>query len=84
MALLLDWMVQERGKAHLHSLIIVIFAVVFLQIYSFQGGNGRLSRVLTTLLLMQAGYAYVPYSSLVSVIEANLATVAAVLPAKPV
>ena len=36
-----------------------------------QDGNGRLSRVLTTLLLMQAGYAYVPYSSLESVIEQN-------------
>lgn len=34
-----------------------------------QDGNGRLSRVLTTLLLLQAGYAYVPYSSLESVIE---------------
>src|SRR5690606_6566394 len=34
-------------------------------------GNGRLSRVLTTLLLLQAGYAYVPYSSLESVIEHN-------------
>ena len=35
----------------------------------FQDGNGRLSRILTTLLLLQAGYAYVPYSSLESVIE---------------
>jgi uncharacterized membrane protein len=34
-------------------------------------GNGRLSRVLTTLLLLQAGYGYAPYSSLESVIEAN-------------
>lgn len=32
-------------------------------------GNGRLSRVLTTLLLLQAGYSYVPYSLLESVIE---------------
>ena len=31
--------------------------------------GSRLSRVLTTLLLLQAGYAYVPYSSLESVIE---------------
>jgi len=43
--------------------------VVFLEIHPFQDGNGRLSRVLTTLLLLQAGYAYVPYSSLESVIE---------------
>jgi hypothetical protein len=33
--------------------------------------TGVLSRVLTTLLLLQAGYAYVPYSSLESVIEAQ-------------
>jgi Fic family protein len=52
-------------------LIIAIFVVVFLEIHPFQDGNGRLSRVLTTLLLIQAGYAYVPYSSLESVIELN-------------
>jgi Fic family protein len=43
--------------------------VVLLEIHPFQDGNGRLSRVLTTLLLLQAGYLYVPYSSLESVIE---------------
>lgn len=72
MAELVDWVVQERDKAHLHPLLITaIFVVVFLEIHPFQDGNGRLSRVLTTLLLIQAGYAYVPYSSLESVIEAN-------------
>ena len=72
MAELIDWLSQERDKAHLHPLLIIaIFAVVFLEIHPFQDGNGRLSRVLTTLLLIQAGYAYVPYSSLESVIEAN-------------
>lgn len=40
-----------------------------MEIHPFQDGNGRLSRVLTTLLLLQSGYAYVPYSSLESVIE---------------
>ncbi|HPF70256.1 MAG TPA: DUF977 family protein, partial [Candidatus Krumholzibacteria bacterium] len=48
-----------------------IFTVVFLEIHPFQDGNGRLSRVLTTLLLLRCGYAYVPYSSLESVIESN-------------
>lgn len=38
---------------------------------SFQDGNGRLSRILTTLLLMRAGYAYVQYSSLESIVEQN-------------
>jgi Fic family protein len=43
--------------------------VTFLAIHPFQDGNGRLSRILTTLLLLKAGYSYVPYSSLESVIE---------------
>ncbi len=69
---LVGWVAQERDKAHLHPLLIIaIFVVVFLEIHPFQDGNGRLSRVLTTLLLIQAGYAYVPYSSLESVIEVN-------------
>lgn len=55
---------------HTHPLLVVaMFVVVFLEIHPFQDGNGRLSRVLTTLLLLRAGYAYVPYSSLESVIE---------------
>ena len=69
---LVGWTVQERERGPLHPLLIIaIFAVVFLEIHPFQDGNGRLSRVLTTLLLMQAGYSYVPYSSLESVIELN-------------
>lgn len=70
MAELLAWVNDEREKAVLHPLLIIaIFVVVFLEIHPFQDGNGRLSRVLTTLLLLQAGYAYVPYSSLESVVE---------------
>ncbi len=69
MAELVDWFDQSQ-KGELHPLIAVgIFVVVFLAIHPFQDGNGRLSRVLTTLLLLRAGYAYVPYSSLESVIE---------------
>lgn len=72
MAELVAWVNGEREKARLHPLLIIAtFIVVFLEIHPFQDGNGRLSRVLTTLLLMQAGYAYVPYSSLESVVEAN-------------
>src|SRR5574340_1291966 len=70
MAELMHWVKDEREKAVLHPLLIIaIFVVVFLEIHPFQDGNGRLSRVLTTLLLLQAGYAYVPYSSLESVVE---------------
>ena len=69
---LVGWVNQEREQAQLHQLLIIaIFVVVFLEIHPFQDGNGRLSRVLTTLLLIQTGYAYVPYSSLESVIESN-------------
>ena len=69
---LVGWVEQERSKRALHPLLIIsIFVVVFLEIHPFQDGNGRLSRVLTSLLLIQAGYAYVPYSSLESVIEVN-------------
>jgi Fic family protein len=72
MAELVAWVNQERETARLHPLLIIaVFVVVFLEIHPFQDGNGRLSRVLTTLLLLQAGYAYVPYSSLESVIEQN-------------
>ena len=67
---LLAWVNRERESARLHPLLIIALCiVVFLEIHPFQDGNGRLSRALTTLLLLQAGYAYVPYSSLESVVE---------------
>lgn len=57
-----------EGKLH-PLLIIAIFVVRFLAIHPFQDGNGRLSRALTTYLLLKAGYRYVPYSSMEAVIE---------------
>ena len=67
---LVTWFNAEREAARLHSLLLIgIWVVIFLEIHPFQDGNGRLSRELTTLLLLQAGYAYVSYSSLESVIE---------------
>ncbi len=69
---LTQWLRQEREETQLHPLLITaVYTVVFLEVHPFQDGNGRLSRVLTTLLLLQAGYAYVPYSSLESIIEQN-------------
>ena len=66
----LDWVREGMETRQLHPLLVTaIFIVVFLDIHPFQDGNGRLSRILTTLLLLRAGYAYVPYSSLESVIE---------------
>jgi len=69
---LVSWMQNERSSERLHPLLLIgLWVVIFLEIHPFQDGNGRLSRVLTTLLLLQMGYAYVPYSSLESVIEQN-------------
>lgn len=69
MAELVEW-TTESFESDLHKLIVIaVFIVVFLAIHPFQDGNGRLSRILTTLLLMRADYSYVPYSSLESVIE---------------
>ena len=70
MAELVKWLNDARELKRIHPLLIVaVFIVTLLEIHPFQDGNGRLSRVLTTLLLLQTGYAYVPYSSLESVIE---------------
>jgi len=67
---LIAWLDEQGREKRLHPLLVVaIFVVVFLEIHPFQDGNGRLSRILTTLLLLRAGYAYVPYSSLESIIE---------------
>src|SRR3984885_1765408 len=72
MADLIAWLGEARDLKRLHPLLILaVFIVTFLEIHPFQDGNGRLSRILTTLLLLQAGYAYVPYSSLENVIENN-------------
>lgn len=72
MAELVEWTCTQLDRGELHPLLVIaIFVVVFLEIHPFQDGNGRLSRVLTTMLLLKAGYSYVPYSSLESVVEQN-------------
>jgi len=69
---LLDWtnFAFEEGKYH-NLLIIANFIVEFLKIHPFEDGNGRLSRVLTNMLLLKAGYEYVPYVSHEKLIENN-------------
>jgi Fic family protein len=67
---LIEWTHASVESGELHPLIVIgVFVVMFLAIHPFQDGNGRLSRILTTLLLLRAGYAYAPYGSLESVIE---------------
>lgn len=69
---LIEWSNRATTEKWLHPLLIIAaFAVIFLAIHPFQDGNGRLSRILTTLMLLRAGYAYVPYASMESVIEEN-------------
>ncbi|MDR2609617.1 MAG: Fic family protein [Rickettsiales bacterium] len=69
---LIYWTGQQLEAKSSHPLLIIgIFIVTFLAIHPFQDGNGRLSRILTTFLLLKLGYAYVPYSSLESIIESN-------------
>lgn len=69
---LVAWTRKALEEEALHPLLIIAaFIVAFLAIHPFQDGNGRLSRVLTSLLLLRAGYAYVPYASLERVIEEN-------------
>jgi Fic family protein len=67
---LVIWYQSAIEDTDMHPLLAIgVFVVVFLEIHPFQDGNGRLSRVLTTLLLLRSGYTYVSYSSLESVIE---------------
>lgn len=69
---LVEWYSETKLDHSFHPLFaIAIFKVVFLAIHPFQDGNGRLSRILTILMMLQADYEYVPYASFESVIEAN-------------
>ncbi len=69
---LVEWYNSQTNEEAQHPLLLVaVFVVLFLAIHPFKDGNGRLSRILTTLLLLRAGYSYVPYSSMEAVIEAN-------------
>jgi Fic family protein len=54
-------------------LIIGNFLVEFLKIHPFQDGNGRISRILTNLLLLHSGYQYMPYVSHEKLVEDNKA-----------
>ena len=69
---LVAWFTKAEREQSLHPLLLIgVFVVVFLAVHPFQDGNGRLSRVLTTLMLLRAGYGHVPYSSLENVIEST-------------
>ncbi|MCP4356226.1 MAG: Fic family protein [Proteobacteria bacterium] len=69
---LLIWTNDRLDKNDLHPLLIVsTFVYEFLSIHPYQDGNGRLSRLLTTLLLMKLDYQFVQYVSFEHVIESK-------------
>ncbi len=69
---LVAWSARSLRNRDSHPLLTIAFFIVhFLAIHPFQDGNGRLSRILTTLLLLQCGYHYTPYSSLERIVEEN-------------
>jgi len=69
---LVDWTKDTLEKQTYHPLLIIgNFLVEFLKIHPFQDGNGRLSRILTNLLLLRAGYQYMSYVSHEKLIEDN-------------
>lgn len=67
---LVAWTSSKLEDSNFHKLIVIaVFVYEFLSIHPFQDGNGRLSRVLTNLLLMRAGYSFVKYISLEHIVE---------------
>lgn len=69
---LVNWTKETLAHKKYHPIIIIgNFLVEFLQIHPFQDGNGRLSRILTNLLLLKQGYLYMPYISHEKLIEDN-------------
>ncbi len=69
---LVEWTRENLAKDHFHPLVVIAnFILEFLAIHPFEDGNGRLSRILANLLLLQAGYAYAPYASLEKIVEDN-------------
>ena len=69
---LVEWTKISLEEKKYHPLLIIgNFIVEFLNIHPFQDGNGRLSRILTNLLLLQQGYLYMPYISHEKLIEDN-------------
>lgn len=67
---LLEWTNRELEKKEINViLIIATFVYEFLSIHPFHDGNGRLSRILTTLLLVKESYFFVQFVSFEHIIE---------------
>lgn len=69
---LIEWTNKQLDQKTIHQLIVIgSFIYDFLSIHPFQDGNGRLSRLLTTLCLLQNDYAFIQYISFENHIEQN-------------
>lgn len=67
---LLAWTDERLTHQDMHPLItIAAFVYEFLSIHPYQDGNGRLSRLLTTLMMMKMEYRFVQYISFEHIIE---------------
>lgn len=67
---LLIWTTKSLNNKEIHPLIVIgAFIYEFLSIHPYQDGNGRLSRLLTTLLLLKNGYDFMKYASMEIEIE---------------
>ncbi|MEP7228613.1 MAG: Fic family protein [Ginsengibacter sp.] len=68
---LIEWYNNEEA---IHPLVkCSIFTYEFLSIHPFQDGNGRLSRLLSSLLLLKSGYQWIQYVSFEHEIESRKA-----------
>lgn len=69
---IIKWTNATLADKYFHPIITIgVFVVHFLSIHPFTDGNGRLSRALTVMLMLQSGYDYMPYASMESIIEAS-------------
>lgn len=67
---IITWTTQNIHENKIHPLIVIgLFVYEFLSIHPFHDGNGRLSRLLTTLLLLRQDYNFIKYVSFEHVIE---------------
>lgn len=67
---LIDWTADAFERSRFHPLLIIAnFIIEFLKIHPFEDGNGRLSRVLTNLLLLRSGYLFAQCVSHEQIVE---------------
>lgn len=69
---LVEWTAASIERQNYEPLIIIgNFIIEFLNIHPFKDGNGRLSRILTNLLMLKSDYLFMPYISHEKLIEDN-------------